>query len=129
MNGTLVPLVMVPRYTGYLGANTFSTLPLDVSAYRKATLEYWRGELAGSQLTTPATWTAHFEEASEPDPIAWTALVTALTTVNTTSLVELEFQRKYFRVRFVATAGSGGGASGLVAITVFVAGNLERRVP
>jgi hypothetical protein len=129
MIGESVPLVMIPRFTSYVGPSTYSTNPLDVSEYAKANLEFWRGELAGSQVTPPdqSTFTAYFEEASDPNPPSgnWTAIVTAITSVNTNSVVELPFTKKFFRIRIVLTATPAG----LCAITCWAAGNLERRIP
>ena len=31
--GLYVPLVMIPRFTTYIGQGTYTTAPLDVSAY------------------------------------------------------------------------------------------------
>lgn len=128
MKGELVPLLMLPRFTSYVGPATYSTNPLDVSEYARANLEFWRGELAGSQVSpTPSTFTAHFEGASEPDPAggAWSAIVTAITSVNTYGIVELPLNRRFFRIRIVLTATPAG----LCAITCWAAGNLERRIP
>jgi hypothetical protein len=36
MAGELVPLVLVPRYTSYLGAFAFTTIGMEVTDYEKA---------------------------------------------------------------------------------------------
>jgi len=133
MIGELVPLVMIPRFTSFLGPTTFSTNPLDVSEYERSHLEFWRGELAGSAGSPVATFTAHFEEANEPDPPggAWTIVptpgfTTPITTANANSLVTpLNFTKKYFRIRIVLT----GTSTGHCGITCWAAGNLEKRIP
>ena len=36
MAGELVPLVLLPRYTTYAGADTFTSIGMDVTPYSKA---------------------------------------------------------------------------------------------
>ena len=48
MAGTLVPLVMLPRYTTLSGASTFTTIAMDVTRYQSANLSAWRGRLFSS---------------------------------------------------------------------------------
>jgi hypothetical protein len=123
MIGELVPLVMIPRFTSYIGEGEYATIPLDVSGYAKATLEFWRGDLQAKQ--TGADFKAHFEEASEADAAEWTALVTPIESVKTNSLVAVSFSRRFFRIRIELGNSDTGG---LVAITCWAAGSLERRV-
>ena len=47
MAGELVPLVLIPRYTTYAGAETFTTIGMEVTDYEKALVNVWRGPLAG----------------------------------------------------------------------------------
>lgn len=126
MIGELVPLVMIPRFTSYVGEGTFTTLALDVSAFGKANVEFWRGALMGGSDPTPAEFEAVFEEANQADTeeADWTAIGSAITTPSANDLVSLEFTKKYFRIRIDLTASNLGSA----AITAWAAGNLELRI-
>jgi len=48
MPGSLVPLVMLPRYTTYTGQVEFTTIGMDVTKYETAILSVWRGRLGGA---------------------------------------------------------------------------------
>lgn len=122
MIGEIVPLVMIPRFTSYLGEGTYTTVPLDVSDYEGATLEFWRG-----QLRSPGTgtFTAYFEQASEPwaDDTLWNVLAT-VTSANASSLETLTFSRfPYFRVRIVLEDATYHA----VGVTCWAAGFLRKR--
>ena len=64
MAGELVPLVMLPRYSTYVGASTFTTIAMDVTEYQTAILNVWRGRLIASttfavtckESTDQVTW-------------------------------------------------------------------------
>ena len=123
MIGEIVPVVMLPRFTSYLGEGTYTTVPLDVSEYAGAAIEFWRGK-----LRSPATGTfaAYFEEASEPwgSDGAWSTL-DDFSTADASDLVEVEFSKKYFRIRIVLTDSTYHA----VGITCWAAGSLQRRIP
>lgn len=67
MAGMQTPVVMVPRYSCYSGADDFMTIAMDVTAYSKATLNIWRSPLVG---TTP-TFAFLFQEST--DQVTWSA--------------------------------------------------------
>jgi len=50
MPGQLTPVVMLPRYSSFAGATTFTTIAMDVSAYQSAVLSVWRGPLEGTSV-------------------------------------------------------------------------------
>lgn len=127
MIGELAPVVMLPRFTSFVGGGTFTTAPLDVSEFSKVYLEFWRGELAGSQLSPAAAFSAQLEEASDPNPPGgtWTPLGSAITAVNTYTLEERTLTKRFFRIRIVLDLGNGG----VGAITCWAAGDFERRIP
>jgi hypothetical protein len=125
VKGELEPVVMIPRFTSYLGEGTYTTIPMEVSSFRRATLEFWRGTLVGTAGQT--TFAAHFEQASEADPPGgWSAIVSSITTPNDSDLLDLEFSKAYFRIRIVLATDD---VNNLAAITCWAAGSLERRVP
>lgn len=128
MKGELIPLVMLPRYTSYLGEGTYTTVPLEVTDFAGAALEFWRGPLAGKPQG--ATFAAYLEEAVEPspdpaDPDGWKVLAST-TADDATSLLKVAFSRRYLRFRVVLVADL---TNGLAAITCWAAGSLERRMP
>jgi hypothetical protein len=128
MKGELVPVVMIPRFTSYVGAGTYTTIPIDVSGFKLATLEFWRGQLLGT--VGDVSFEANFEEASQADPPSindWHALVTAITAPNDSDLLTLEFTRQFFRVRIAMSYGAASNK--LTALTCWAAGSLERRIP
>jgi hypothetical protein len=61
MAGELVPLVLLPRYSSYVGAQTFTTIGMDVSSYSEAIVNVWRGPLTG----TSPTFAISFEESTD----------------------------------------------------------------
>ena len=67
MAGVQTPVVMIPRYSCYSGAEDFMTIAMDVTSYVTATLNAWRAPLVG---TTP-TFAVDFEEST--DQVTWTA--------------------------------------------------------
>lgn len=124
MIGTLVPVVMLPRFTSYVGAGTYATAPLAVEGFDKGRVTFWRGPLVGGAATSP--FTAYFEDSH--DAVNWTEAGTnpsgPVTTVNATGGYAILFKKRWFRIRVVLA----GDANGVVGITLWMAGALERRV-
>ena len=48
MHGMQVPLILVPRFTSYMGARDFISAPIDASRYHAGSLTIWRGALQGT---------------------------------------------------------------------------------
>jgi hypothetical protein len=100
---------------------------MDVTAFDKAHLVFWRGPLVGGAASNPfRLW---FEESHDANQ--WTAagfgtqpLTEANTTVNAGTKVTGIFVKRWFRVR-VELAGD---ANGVVGITLWLTGSLERRI-
>ncbi len=117
MVGELVPVVMVPRYTGMVGAQDFVTVPLEVSDYTGASLVVWRGPLIG----TNPTFTVYMETSL--DNVNWiTSPAGSDPGANTAALIAAPFSgRRWFRVRITL----GGTAPG---VTCWCAGHMELRV-
>lgn len=96
MQGKLTPLVLVPRYTSYMGATNeqsgpsttdYVSAPVDVTAYESTAFTVWRGVLAGTNTpefrfylegsTDTVTWFAYpLDDITTPwvDPGANTGL-------------------------------------------------------
>ncbi|NUN52307.1 MAG: hypothetical protein HUU06_05910 [Planctomycetaceae bacterium] len=127
MIGALVPVAMLPRFTSHVGAGTFATVPMDVQAFDKAHLVFWRGPLVGGSASNPfRLW---FEESH--DATVWTEAAFGtqpLTEANTTANAGLKvtgiLTKRWFRVRVVLA----GDANGVVGITLWLTGALEMRV-
>lgn len=51
MAGELTPLVLLPRYSTYVGESTFMTIAMDVTEYEMAIVNCWRGKLLGTAPT------------------------------------------------------------------------------
>ena len=65
MSGELVPLVLIPRYTTYMGVLTFTTIAMDVTDYQSAIVNVWRGILNGG-----GSFAISFEESTDQN--SWT---------------------------------------------------------
>lgn len=66
MAGQNVPIVLIPRYTTYVGTGDFRTIPIPVSAYEALVLNFINGNMIGSgtvilscqETNDLQTWTA-----------------------------------------------------------------------
>lgn len=67
MAGRSVPIVLIPRFTSYVGVGFFYTIPIPVAAYEALVLDFWHGTMNGP---TPAMY-LYVEESN--DGSAWTA--------------------------------------------------------
>ena len=121
MIGKAVPLVLIPRYTTYVGESSFTTAPLRVTEYAKAHVTLWRGPLTGS--TRGGSFTAEFQVSTDGD--TWDNAITAITTVNTADNVEITLDRRWLRVKITLAVTTGSD----VGITCWASGLLERRIP
>jgi hypothetical protein len=124
MVGELVPVVMLPRFTSYVGQGSFPTVPLDVEAYEFATVTFWRGPLVGGAASNP--FRVYFEESH--DAQTWTSAFTTptppVTTANATGSFTVVFAKRWFRIRTELLAD----VNGVVGISLWMAGGLQRRV-
>ena len=123
MAGELVPLVMMPRYSCYSGADTFYTMPLDVTAYESVILNVWRSPLVG---TTP-TFGLTFQESTDASTDAsWSTVTGVSAGVDPGADTETQYtgtlKKRWFRVKLVL------GGTGPVS-TCWAVGFLERRQP
>ena len=118
--GELVPLVLVPRYTSFVGASAFVTIAMDVTEYQSAILNVWRGKLTGTTPTVGLT----FQESS--DQVNWTTC--AGTNVNgydpgqeTEGQSTVTLGKKWFRVEVLLGGTTPAG-------TCWAVGFLEQRL-
>ena len=121
MAGEIVPLVMIPRFTTYVGEATFTTVALDVSEFGAVQLATWLGPLVGG---AGASVDARLE-ASE-DAEVWSALMPMVPAgTDAHSVVHAGLPLRYLRAKLWMTAD----ASDVAAITCWSTGFLERREP
>ena len=122
MKGQIVSATLLPRFTSYVGPGTYATAPMDVQEFVGGLVTFWRGPLVGGANSNP--FQAYFEESS--DALAWTVMNPpgTINGVNDTDNFELEFTQRWLRVRVVLAAD----ANGVVALSMWLAGAIERRV-
>lgn len=122
--GAYVPLVMVPRFTSYVGAATYTTAPLDVSEFQKFIVTVWRGLLVGSVAGGAALF-IQFEWSDDADQDGWFTFfgLSPLTTAGATDVVEAELTHRYLRLKVTLT----DDATDVVALSCWASGHLERR--
>lgn len=121
MAGELVPVVMVPRFTTYVGAGVFTTVALDVSAFEKVHLTTWAGPLIGDPGTGADLTAAVLEESQDGD--TWSVYGTLLSLPDAHELTTVLLGKRFLRARVELAAD----ASGVVAMTCWSVGYLERR--
>jgi hypothetical protein len=117
MAGTLVPLVLIPRYTTYSGDNTdFTTIGMDVTEYEQAIVSFWRSIGANFVAMTIA-----FEESM--DQLNWTTCAGGPFTTPAAG-VEAQFSpllsKRWFRIRINPSAAN-------VVVTCWCIGFLMQR--
>jgi hypothetical protein len=119
MAGVLVPLVLIPRYTTYTGANgtSFTTVGMDVSDFEKAILSFWRS--AGVNL---ASVTIAFEEST--DQSNWTGCGGG-PFADPGATTETQFQptltKRWFRINVTLNSAAN------CAVTCWCVGFLQQR--
>ena len=121
MKGATVPLILLPRYTSYVGTSGyfFTTVPMDVTEYEGGTFYLWRGKALGG---SPAVW-VWVEESTDAE--TWTLVGSApakiVTVEDNRQRVDLAFQKKWFRLR-IELQGTD------VAVSCWAIGTLTTRV-
>ena len=69
MAQTVTPAVLVPRFTTFVGEQSFFTLPIDVSAFQKGYISVWHGDMLGTN--TPKTL---FNFLESTDRVIWSSI-------------------------------------------------------
>lgn len=123
MAGELVPLVMVPRFTTYVGAGVFTTVALDVSAFGAVHLATWMGPLIGDTGAGAALTSAELQQSEDGED--WEILFPMIAGADQHDLVMSPLPRRYLRARIELAADT----SSVVAVTCWSTGYLERREP
>ncbi|MGE0190458.1 MAG: hypothetical protein AB7T63_00305 [Planctomycetota bacterium] len=100
MAGELVPLVLLPRFSSYVGDTTFTTIAMDVTDYQSAIINVWRGPMTG---TTP-TYDISFQESTDQDN--WTTCTNGTggdPGANTEAQYTPTLAKRWFRAKIVLT--------------------------
>jgi hypothetical protein len=87
MSGRNVPVVLLPRYTTYIGGGSYPTLPIPSSAYGGLSATFWMGNGVGPPGVTLAwmesndleTWTVCAGGLTSPTPNAVLPSIVTLT--------------------------------------------------
>ena len=120
MKGEQEPVVLVPRYTSFLGSGSFTTVPINLEPYSKVTISLWRGYMPGSG---PPTFKFYFEDSHDAE--TWTPFDPSGTDPGANPAspgsVSYDLIRRWFRVRVELTGSNTG-------VTCWAVGMLERRV-
>ena len=117
MAGELVPLVLIPRYSTFVGAHSFTTIGMEVSDYSKAIVNVWRGDLTG----TSPTFAVQFEEST--DQSNWTICTNGTggdPGADTEAQYTPELNKRWFRIQ-ITLGGTGP------AVSAWAIGFLELR--
>ena len=97
MAGELVPLVMLPRYSSYAGADTFTTIGMEVSDYSSAIVNAWRGPLVGTSPTFGIT----FQESTDQN--SWSTCAGTTADSDPTADTEVQYtatlNKRWFRIK------------------------------
>lgn len=120
MKGELEPVVLVPRYTSYIGSGSYTTAPLNLEPYSRVKITVWRGYMPG---TGSPTFKMYFEDSHDAE--TWTAFNPSGedpgANPSTPGIVSCDLIRRWFRVRVELTGTSTGA-------TCWAVGLLEKRV-
>ncbi|MGQ0614158.1 MAG: hypothetical protein ACT4PV_10520 [Planctomycetaceae bacterium] len=118
MAGELVPLVLLPRFSTFVGAGDFVTIGMEVSDYTAASVNTWRGAMLGSSPTFGIT----FEEST--DQGTWTTCSGTTASADPGAGLEAQYvptlKKRWFRVK-VTLGGTNPAA------TCWAIGYLEMR--
>ena len=117
MAGNRIPLVLMPRFSSYNGANNFYTIGMDVTDYESAEINAWRGSMLG----TGPTFALSFEEST--DQVNWSTCTNGSggdPGSNTEAQYVPTLSKRWFRVKLAL----GGTAPG---VTCWAIGFLVQR--
>jgi hypothetical protein len=118
VKGELEPVVLVPRFTSFIGSGSFTTAPLNLEPYSRATITIWRGYMPG---TASPTFKIYFEDSHDAE--TWTAFNPSGESPSavTPAIVTCDLIRRWFRARVDLTGTNTG-------VTCWAVGLLEKRV-
>jgi len=116
-------IILIPRYTTYAGASSFTTEPLDVSGYQSGDIRVFTGKIVGPAPGNGAVSVA-FQESS--DQVNW-ANCSGSSAGNQTDDMEVRYvptlTKAWFRMKITLSTGDANEP----IVTCFATGFLERR--
>jgi hypothetical protein len=119
MAGELETTTLIPRFSSFLAAGTYTTGGLNVTDFAGATVHVWRGPLIGTSPTVSFT----FEESIDQE--SWTTCVGDAggdPGASAEGVYTITFKKRWFRVK-VTLGGTGAGPG----VTCWAVAGLERR--
>ena len=75
MAGKNVPVVLIPRFTSYVGGGRFYSLPIPVAAYDTIVLDFWHGVINGTPLVGMNLYLDESTDGSAWDPTSGTPIL------------------------------------------------------
>lgn len=104
MSGRNVAVVIVPRFTTYVGGGTYETIPIPVSAYDGLVVSVWRGALIG----TVPTLSLGFLESNDLEN--WSACAGTVVPPGAGSEAQssVSFTKAWFRMNTVLASADSG---------------------
>src|SRR5262245_44268921 len=102
MAGTLVPLVLLPRYSTYAGVNTWLTIGMDVTEYEKAIVTFYQGPSVNL-----SSLTIDFQEST--DQVTWTSCAGGAFTApgaNSETQFSPQISKRWFRISLTTTGAN-----------------------
>lgn len=130
MAGQFVPVVLIPRFTSYIGDSVCRSVALDVTEFQRCILTVWWGPLVGD-TSNGAKFELTLEVSDDNDqwvePSGFTALtVPPENAAGGNSTFDVTLTRRFLRIVASMTEDT---TDGVVAVTCWAAGHLERREP
>lgn len=116
-------IILIPRYTTYAGASSFTTEPLNVSAYESGDVLFWLGKIVGPAPGNSGV-TVRFEESS--DQMSWT-LCGGTSTATLTPSSEWQFTPTFTKAWFRLKITLNTADANEPVATCYATGYLERR--
>ncbi len=108
-------IILIPRYTSFVGLGTFYTPPIRVRDYCRADVTFWRGAGFGTNMTLYAVIDG------SPDLSVWSTLANFQTTPDSEHTVSMDLTTDWIRAGVIVAYGSD------VAFSGWMVGNFERR--
>ncbi len=114
---TTIPIVLIGRYTTFAGQTTYSTVPIEVSAYESIEVFAWRAAMAD------VNWTFQLSVEESTDLVAWTQVAGGTLLPESETRYAGPISRGWLRA-VVDLAGSVGD---FPVVTCYLVGQLVRR--
>lgn len=108
-------IILIPRYTSFVGLGTFYTTPINVREFCHADVSFWRG----NEFGTITTLGVGLEQS--PDLTTWTGLASFTTAADDEDCQSADLTMEWLRMAVYMTVGTDP------AFSCWAVGNFERR--